>query len=67
MDLDDGIDLTFDVEFVDNEFAMDEAFDDDFNVGNVSFSNLLSSVEDFIWREQQNMCPHGVTYKKQTG
>jgi hypothetical protein len=46
MDLDEGIDLAFDVDFVGNEFAMDEAFDDDFNVGNAFFIDLLSSIED---------------------
>jgi hypothetical protein len=46
VDLDEGIDLAFDVDFDGNEFAMDEAFDDDFNVGNAFFNDLVSSIED---------------------
>jgi hypothetical protein len=46
MNVDEGIDLSFDIEFASNEFAIDEVFDDDFSVGNAFFNNLLTSIGD---------------------
>jgi hypothetical protein len=55
MDFDEGIDLAFDVDFVGNEFAMDEAYDDYFNVGNAFFNDLLSSIEDLYGENNRTL------------
>jgi hypothetical protein len=55
MDFDEGIDLAFDVDFVGNEFAMDKAYDDDFNVGNAFFNDLLSSIENLYGETTEHL------------
>lgn len=62
MALNEVMDLTFEVEFSSNQFAMDETFDDDFNVGNTFFNDLLASIKDLYGENSRTCARNGQLY-----
>jgi hypothetical protein len=67
MDFDEGIDLSFDVYFAVDELTLDASLDDDFNIDNTFFTDLLYTVGDLYGENSKARDVYVASYTKPTG